>query len=208
MIDGLIPAFLLLTLHSYIGFKNRSNLSKHPAAHPSGRPRLKPYLSSWKFACQIHGDSWYNPKGILSKLLEMRRCGGAYRWEDGDIYLNLPAIYREFQKGSCFGRDYETDSVDELVEYVIEHEALHSAIRNHAGVEYQREEDEFKQEWRTAGRLEKTKMFFFSVKYGFGGGLPWNEEWVVEQVQDAKRVNRELQTIRREVELNNTTGDN
>lgn len=183
-------AFILLTFHSYVGFLNRKNLSSSAKDSYEGFPEVRFYRSRWKFACRVVGHSWYNPKGIGSKLVSMYATLGVYSPSDGDIHINLRSI--DSQLNSLSGwrgdlRGYEPPTEAEAVEYIIEHEALHSAIRQHSEIEYSKQEKEFREKWKASSRFEKLQLFYSSVIYGFGGGgVPWNEEWVIKQIQDLR----------------------
>lgn len=197
-LDTLLIATAFVTFHSFIGFWNRKNLSESAPEVFNGFPDTKFYLSKWKFACNSLGDSWYNPRGIITKLFAMYATGGRYSSADGDVYINLPAINRAQMKGRGW-RGFDPDTVDEAVEYILEHEALHSAIGEHIDEEYEKQETEFKEKWSSSSWLEKVKIFYSCLRYGFSGGVPWDEEWIIKQVQDAKRSNREIQQLRKQV---------
>jgi hypothetical protein len=197
LLDTLLIATVFVTFHSFAGFINRKNLSESAPEVFNGFPDTNFYLSKWKFACNSLGHSWYNPQGIATKINNMFRCGGMYG-SHGDIYINLPAIQRYYNKGKFF-RGYEPETSSEGVEYILEHEALHSAIRSHAEIEFEKQEHEFKEKWNSSSRLGKIKIFYSSLIYGFGGGVPWNEEWIIKQIQDAKRSNREIQRLRKQI---------
>lgn len=198
MLDSLLSIFIGVTFFAFIGFLNRKNLSASASEAFSGFADTKFYLSKWRFACNSFGHSWYNPKGIGTKLIQMYGAGACYSSSDGDIHINLPKIQRHQEKDGDW-RGFNPDSVDEAVEYILEHESLHSAIAEHIDEEYEKQEAQFTEKWNTSSRLEKIKIFYSSLRHGFGTRIPWDEEWVIKQVQDAKQSNREIQRIRKHI---------
>lgn len=198
MLDSLLSIFIGVTFFAFIGFLNRKNLSTSASEAFIGFADTKFYLSKWRFACNSFGHSWYNPKGIGTKLIQMYGAGACYSSADGDIHINLPKIQRHQEKDGDW-RGFNPDSVDVAVEYILEHESLHSAIAEHIDEEYEKQEAQFKEKWNSSSRLEKIKIFYFSLRHGFGTRIPWDEEWIIKQVQDAKQSNREIQRIRRNI---------
>jgi len=199
MLDLLLKIFIAITFFAFTGFLNRKNLSESASESFNSFPDIKFYLSKRKFAWEMYGHSWYNPQGILSKLRVMYGAGGCYGSSDGNIHVNLSAVHRAQEKGHGVG-GFKLPSLEDTVEYILEHEALHSAIRSHAEVEYEKQETEFKQKWNSSSRLGKIKIFYSQWRYGFGGGVPWNEEWIIKQLQVAKYSNWSSISMNREPE--------
>lgn len=118
------------------------------------------FLKRRDFVSAVYGRRWV-PQGLLSKLMAAYTCLGLYRWKDGNIYLNLPAVSSSIRRLTWLS-DIDTSKTDcEHVCDVIEHEALHSAISSCSDAVFEAPRRQVRSRFREVGLVRKTKMVIF-----------------------------------------------
>lgn len=187
-IDALLPwnigsSIAVLLLFAGLGFAQRWHISATVENSPGCSP-VNLHVRKRGFVTKTIGH-WWNPLHIGSKVSHHSLVGGRYTYDTNEIDLNLPVIAKMADTAN-----FPPDTIEEAVVDVLEHEAIHSAIHTNAEPIYEQLEQTFRNRFREASPVEKTKLYGLSLPYHWGSNL-W-EEAAIEALQARRRSIRKF----------------
>lgn len=142
-----------------------------------GSPEYEFFVSKKDYALNSDNIPIYNPFGLFHAFMQYFGYG-IYRIQENKISINLSAIYSSYMKHYVH---LQPETVQESVIQVIEHETLHSAIKNNIKQDRETAQALRSQRWKNASWLDKASILKHRLSH-ISPSRMWEEEDAVRAV--------------------------